>query len=64
MREFAHPLRDEPTTVRSQLLVTTIWVEETPGHDIVHVWNRGGKSGTLTVTKGDGNEFARRLLED
>lgn len=60
--EYKHPARDEPHTVRSRLLVTTVKVGEGPGHDYVHVWNRGGKSGTLVVQKGDGEEFAYRLL--
>jgi hypothetical protein len=62
--EFAHPARDNPYTVKSDLLVTTVRVDEGPGHDVVHVWNRGGKAGTLTVTKGDGRAVAARLLGD
>ena len=62
--EYAHPARDLPRTVRSHLLITTVRVEEGPGHDYVHVWNRGGKAGTLTVAKGDGQAIARALLPD
>jgi hypothetical protein len=64
MSEHPHPARDLPTTVRGDLLITTVRVAEGPGHDFVHVWNRGGKSGTLTVTKGDGRAVAARLLPE
>ena len=60
--EYIHPDRDSPFTVRSGLPITTVRVEKGPGHDYVHVWNRGGKAGTLTVTSGDGDLIARRLL--
>lgn len=60
--ELRHSRRDLPTTVKSNLLITTVRVEESPGHDHVHVWNRGGKSGVLTVNKGDGKSIARLLL--
>lgn len=53
---------DEGRHVASIHLITSCQIEETPGHDIVHVWNRGGKSGTLTVNKGDGYPVAYRLL--
>lgn len=43
-------------------MVSSIRLEEGPGHDYVHVWNRGGKSGVLTVEKGDGMTFVRRLF--
>jgi len=61
-REYQHPARDLPTTVRGDLLVTSVRVESGPGHDHVHVWNRGGKAGTLVVTRGDGDRFADLLL--
>lgn len=64
MRTLKHPARDLPDTVKGNLVVTSVRVEESPGHDLVHVWNRGGKSGVLTVNKGDGLEFARRLLDN
>lgn len=60
--EYKHPARDLSGTVRGKLLVTTVRVDEGPGHDFVHVWNRGGKSGVLTVTSGDGRAIARLLL--
>lgn len=62
--EFRHPKRDLPQTVRGELLITTVRVEPGPGHDLVHVWNRGGKAGVLTVTKGDGIAVAALLLRD
>ena len=43
-------------------LISSVRVEEGPGHDHVHVWNRGGNSGILVVNKGEGNEIAKRLL--
>jgi len=45
-------------------VVTSVRVESGPGHDLVHVWNRGGKAGTLTVRKGDGEVVAARLRAD
>lgn len=62
LHEFKHPHRDLPTTVRSDLPITTVRVEEAPGHDYVHVWNRGGKAGELVVKKGDGIHIAHLLL--
>lgn len=44
-------------------LVTTVKLEHGPGHDYVRVWNRGGHSGTLTVTKGDGEDFVDLLFD-
>lgn len=43
-------------------LVTSVRVEVAGGHDVVHVWIRGGKSGTLTVGQGDGHLIAKRLM--
>lgn len=60
--EYRHPCRDLPNRVRGDLLVTSVRVEEGPGHDHVHVWNRGGKAGTLVVNSGDGHPIARLLL--
>lgn len=52
----AGPTRERP-------VVTSVRVEE-PGfsHDHIHIWNRGGKAGTLVVDKGDGLVIARRLF--
>ncbi len=44
-------------------LISSVRVEHGPGHDRVHVWNRGGKAGVLVVTKGDGDDIAARLLD-
>jgi len=43
-------------------LVTSVRVERNGGHDHVHVWNRGAKSGILIVNAGDGDKLKRRLL--
>jgi len=43
-------------------LITFVRVETIGGHDLVHVWNRGGKAGVLTVQAGDGAEVASRLM--
>jgi hypothetical protein len=43
-------------------LVTSVRVEITGGHDVVHVWTRGGKAGVLTVDLGDGDPIAKRLM--
>lgn len=45
-------------------LITTAKVITVDGHDHVHVWNKGGKAGTLIVKQGDGEEIADRLLAD
>lgn len=45
-------------------LVSSVRLEEEPGHDVLHVWNQGGKAGTLTVNKGDGALIAERLIPD
>lgn len=42
-------------------LISTVKIEKVGGHEHVHVWNRGGKAGTLIVTEGDGEKVARRL---
>ncbi len=41
--------------------ISSMRLEETPGHDLVHVWNHGGKAGILTVNKGDGQKLINRL---
>ena len=61
-RVFVVDSFDEPGHVAREHLITSVQVEEGPSHDIVHVWNRGGKSGTLAVNKGDGFWVAERLL--
>lgn len=43
-------------------LVTSVRVEIVGSHDVVHVWTRGGKAGTLTVSLGDGDLIAKRLM--
>lgn len=52
----AGPARERP-------VITVVRVEEGPAHDVVHVWNRGGKAGTLTVDHGDGAVIAQRLFD-
>lgn len=47
----------------SALLVSSVRIEKTPGtHDVLHIWNRGGKAGELTVNRGDGKAIMQRLL--
>lgn len=43
-------------------LISSVRVYESPSHDHVHIWNRGGKSGELAVCKGDGRRVAEILL--
>lgn len=45
----------------SRAVITSVRVEFGPTHDRVHVWNRGGKAGVLTVAKGDGAKIAEML---
>lgn len=42
-------------------IITSVKLECGETHDRVHVWNRGGKAGVLTVQKGDGPEVLRML---
>jgi hypothetical protein len=53
---------DAPDTVRSHVVVTTCVLEENAGHDLLAVFNRGGRSGQLVVQKGDGALLADRLM--
>lgn len=46
----------------SHLIISSIRVYQGPGHDVLHIWNRGGKAGTLTVTLGDGMILAMKLI--
>lgn len=64
MRETTYELPglNNPKTVRSGLLITSVRVLATPGHDVITVWNRGGCAGSLTVGEGDGQHIALRLL--
>lgn len=48
----------------SDLLVSSVAIDEGPAHDHVCVWNRGCLSGVLMVEKGDGDRIADRLLSD
>jgi len=41
--------------------ISSVRLDEGPAHDIVHVWNRGGKAGELTVASGDGAAVAALL---
>lgn len=62
-RTFRHPDSNGPVGPPGERpLISSVRVEESPGHDYVHVWNRSGKSGVLTVTKGDGLLVAYRLF--
>jgi hypothetical protein len=45
----------------SRNIITSVKVEFGPTHDRVHVWNRGGKAGVLTVAHGDGARIAEML---
>ncbi len=44
--------------IPSTMLVSSTACVVGPAHDVVHVWNRGGKAGELTVMQGDGAELA------
>lgn len=61
---YEHPDLNRPITVRGELVITSVRVIESHSHDEVHVWNRGGKSGVLAVTKGDGHSVAKLLLPE
>ena len=51
------------TVLGGDRIVSSIRLDEGPGHDHIHIWNRGGKCGVLTVTKGDGFEIVVRLFD-
>lgn len=42
--------------------ISSVRVESSPSHDHVRVFNRGALAGVLTVTLGDGDEIAERLM--
>jgi len=44
------------------MIITSVRVVRSPGHDRVQVWNRGGLAGELIVTSGDGDAFAALLI--
>lgn len=52
------------TTQPAHRVVSSVKVDPGEGHDFVHVFNRGARSGTIVVQKGDGTEIARRLKLD
>lgn len=43
-------------------IISSIRLVEGPGHDHLHVWNHGGKAGTLVVNKGQGKLVADLLM--
>lgn len=43
-------------------LVSSVRIHKTPAHWIFHIWNRGGKSGELTVNASDGPTFLDLFL--
>lgn len=49
----------------STILITSVKIDiRSAGHDVVHVYARGGLAGQLVVNKDDALEIARRLLPD
>jgi hypothetical protein len=47
---------NDPKTVKSDLLVTSVVVKRLGGHDHVKVWSRGGRAGDLVVNAGVNDE--------
>lgn len=63
MREFIATNYEGPVgPTRERPMISSVRLDEGPGHDVVHVWNRGGKAGELTVDKGDGLRLVERLF--
>jgi len=66
MKTYYHLLTDPQAgpvgPPKDRALISSVRVEEGPGHDMIHVWNRGGKSGLLVVGRGDGEAIAALLL--
>lgn len=43
-------------------LVSSLRIEKNDRHWHIHIWNRGGKAGTICVNAADGPMFVDRLL--
>ena len=48
--------------VSSRPIISSVILEEGLGHDTIHIWNRGGKAGQITVEKDDGEYLAILLI--
>jgi hypothetical protein len=51
-----------PKAARSEILISSVRLWSSPGHDHIRVWNRGGGSGDLTVRLHDGLRIVARIL--
>lgn len=49
------------TLVRRGAVISSLRVEKNPQHWHIHIWNRGGKSGTICVNAEDGPLIVARL---
>lgn len=52
---------DSGARPKSEQIITSVRVEEGPGHDTLTVWNRGACTGHLVFKKGDGLPVALML---
>jgi len=43
--------------------ISSVRLEKTPGHDILHVWQRGGKCGSLTLDQGTGEAISELFID-
>jgi hypothetical protein len=54
--------RREDKFVPYKVLITSVRITQTPGHDQVEIFNRGQKTGDIFVRIGDGAMIALLLL--
>lgn len=61
---YKHPERDDPETVPSELLITTVQLTtDVHGYDRIGIWNRGVMCGDLFVKAGDGESITKALVD-
>lgn len=62
--EYRNESLDDPSTVKSQIAVTSVRVLQLdPEHEKVRIYNRGALAGSIFVQVGDGEVIARRLID-
>jgi hypothetical protein len=59
-----HDIDGNQLFVRTEHIVTSVRVKPEYASDRVSLWNRGASCGSFVVNKGDGEEVARRLLQE
>ena len=52
------------SNIRPDELISSIRIEMNDVHWRIHIWNKGGKAGTICVNATDGPEITKRLQGD